>query len=97
METTYKIIGGDGEEYGPVTLAELKNWVVDGRVAGRTRVQRSNAEDWLPAARLLELQPEVGHAVPGTGSTGICSPGSAPSGGAVTFFGPAVAGSSAVP
>jgi len=35
---------------------------VDGRVAGRTRVQRSNAEDWLPAARLTELQPEVGHA-----------------------------------
>ena len=62
MEITYKIIGGDGEEYGPVTLAELKGWVVDGRVAGRTRVQRSGTEDWLPAARLTELQPEVGRA-----------------------------------
>ena len=28
METTYKIIGGDGQEYGPATLAELQAWVL---------------------------------------------------------------------
>jgi uncharacterized RDD family membrane protein YckC len=60
METTYKIIGGDGTEYGPVTLPELKAWIVDGRVAGRTQVWRSDQARWLPADQYQELFPEIG-------------------------------------
>lgn len=60
METNYKIIGGDGVEYGPVTLPELKSWIVDGRVAPRTQVWRSDQARWLPAVQYQELQPEIG-------------------------------------
>jgi len=64
METHYKIIGGDGREYGPVTLDELKSWIRDGRVSGTTHVWRSDANAWSAAANYQELQTEFG-AVPG--------------------------------
>jgi uncharacterized RDD family membrane protein YckC len=60
METTYKIIGADGREYGPVSLAELKTWIHDGRLVGQTHVWRSDQTTWLPAAQYQELQPEIG-------------------------------------
>jgi uncharacterized RDD family membrane protein YckC len=56
METEYKIIGGDGAEYGPASLDELKSWIGDGRVAGFTQVWRSDLALWTPAARYTELQ-----------------------------------------
>ena len=59
MELTYKIIGADGAEYGPVTIEELKHWVLDGRVAAATHVWRNDLSRWLPAARYTELQPEL--------------------------------------
>jgi hypothetical protein len=49
MDLSYKIIGGDGREYGPVSLDELKAWVVDGRVGGPTQVWRSDSAAWSPA------------------------------------------------
>jgi uncharacterized RDD family membrane protein YckC len=59
METEYKIIGGDGVEYGPATLEELKNWIRDGRVAGMTQVWRSDGAEWSPAGRYAELGEEL--------------------------------------
>ena len=56
MNTEYKIIGGDGAEYGPASLDELKRWIGDGRVAGFTQVWRSDLALWTPAARYAELQ-----------------------------------------
>jgi uncharacterized RDD family membrane protein YckC len=55
MDTQYKIIGGDGAEYGPAPLAELKNWIRDGRVAAMTKVWRSDLSIWSPADRYTEL------------------------------------------
>ncbi|MEO7296965.1 MAG: RDD family protein [Verrucomicrobiota bacterium] len=59
MEINYKIIGGDGREYGPVTLDELKGWVRDGRVGRQTQILRSDMGSWLPAAQFAELQTEI--------------------------------------
>ncbi len=56
MDHTYKIIGGDGQEYGPVTLAELQAWISAGRVTGDTRVSRSDRDVWSSAAQHPELQ-----------------------------------------
>ncbi len=41
----YKIIGGDGNEYGPVSADILRQWFKDGRVNGETRVKRDGG-DW---------------------------------------------------
>ena len=64
MEITYKIIGGDGREYGPASLAELKDWIRDGRVAGRTLVWQSERALWTPATEHPELQTELGPSTP---------------------------------
>jgi uncharacterized RDD family membrane protein YckC len=59
MQADYKIIGGDGIEYGPATLEELRSWIRDGRVAGMTKVWRSDLAAWSPAARYAELGGEL--------------------------------------
>lgn len=56
MDTTYKIIGGDGQEYGPATLDELKSWISAGRVTGATQVFRSDLGTWAAASQFAELQ-----------------------------------------
>lgn len=35
----YRIIGGDGNEYGPVTAEQMRQWITENRVNGETRVQ----------------------------------------------------------
>ncbi|HWD21328.1 MAG TPA: RDD family protein [Verrucomicrobiae bacterium] len=59
METEYKIIGGDGVEYGPASLLELRDWIRDGRVAGTTQVWRSDLLKWSPANWYQELQADL--------------------------------------
>jgi len=59
MQEDYKIIGGDGVEYGPATLEELRSWIRDGRVAEMTQVWRSDLAGWSPAARYAELGGEL--------------------------------------
>lgn len=60
METNYKIIGGDGREYGPVTLEEMKSWIRDGRIGRQTQVWRSDMGSWVAASQYQEFQPEIG-------------------------------------
>ena len=59
MDAQYKIIGGDGAEYGPVALTELNDWIRDGRVAATTQVWRDDLLRWTRADRYQELQPEL--------------------------------------
>jgi hypothetical protein len=55
MEATYKIIGGDGREYGPVSLSQLQGWAREGRINSQTQVRRSDQDGWFPAERFAEL------------------------------------------
>ena len=55
METSYKIIGGDGREYGPASLDELKAWIREGRVGHATQVWRSDNTLWASAEQFQEL------------------------------------------
>jgi hypothetical protein len=55
METTYAMIGSDGQQYGPVTLAQIKTWILEGRIGAETKVWRSDTNSWLPAAQYVEL------------------------------------------
>ena len=71
MEINYKIIGGDGREYGPVTLEELKGWVRDGRVGRQTQILRSDLGSWRAASQLQELQSDIAVLAPSaTGAEG---------------------------
>lgn len=62
--SSFRIIGGDGREYGPVDLATLQQWTREGRVARTMRVWDSRADNWLPAEQIAELAPLFGAAPP---------------------------------
>ena len=56
MDLTYKILGADGNEYGPATLDQLKDWINEGRVTASTHIERSDQQNrWLTAASYPEL------------------------------------------
>ncbi len=46
----FKMIGGDGQEYGPVTAEQLREWILDHRANGQTLVQRVGQTQWQPLA-----------------------------------------------
>ncbi len=60
----YKIIGADGREYAASTLDELRQWMVDGRVAPGTWVWQGQEERWKPASSWPELQWDLPAAPP---------------------------------
>jgi hypothetical protein len=55
MELTYTVLGGDGGQYGPVKLDQLRNWIRDGRIVASTHIWRSDTPSWAAAATLPEL------------------------------------------
>ena len=59
-ESQYHIIGGDGGEYGPVKITDLKSWSEQGRLDAQTMIRRENESRWQPAAQLPEVQPLLG-------------------------------------
>src|SRR5438105_15943527 len=51
----YKIIGGDGKEYGPVDLAQMQRWRRENRINGATMVQAAEGGEWKPASSFPEF------------------------------------------
>ncbi len=51
----FKMIGGDGREYGPVTADQLRLWILDHRANGQTMVQPVGSLDWVPLGSLPEF------------------------------------------
>src|SRR4051812_11349225 len=66
MEITYKIIGTDGQQYGPIGLEQLKAWAGEGRITLQTKVLRSDTNSWLPASQYTELNLAQPAALPPT-------------------------------
>jgi hypothetical protein len=51
----FKILGADGKEYGPVTAAQLRQWIQEGRAGGPTQVRAEGAADWTRLQSLPEF------------------------------------------
>jgi hypothetical protein len=60
----YKIIGGDGNEYGPVSAEHIKAWIADGRASAQTQVQAEGQTEWKALADHPELAALLGTAAP---------------------------------
>ena len=52
---TYKLIGADRKEYGPVAAEQLRQWLAEGRVNGQTSVLAEGATEWKPLADYPEF------------------------------------------
>ena len=55
VPSSFKIVGGDGKEYGPIDLATLLQWTREGRISSQTQVWDSRAGSWQPAMLIAEL------------------------------------------
>jgi TM2 domain-containing membrane protein YozV len=51
----YRIIGADGQSYGPVSAEQLKRWLAENRVNGLTQVLAEGATEWKPLGALPEF------------------------------------------
>jgi uncharacterized protein len=54
----YKIIGKDGQEYGPATADEMRRWIAENRVNAQTQVQAEGSPDWKPLSAFTEFAPD---------------------------------------
>jgi hypothetical protein len=51
----YFMLGGDSKEYGPVSAAQLRSWVSQGRANQQTQVRLDGAADWQELGAVAEL------------------------------------------
>ena len=51
----YVIIGGDGKEYGPVTDAEVRQWVAEGRLSPQSLAKGEGDAEFRPLEKFPEL------------------------------------------
>jgi hypothetical protein len=55
----YKLIGSDGQQYGPFTAAQLQQWLAEGRINAQTPVQAVGSTEWRPLSttQLVSFSP----------------------------------------
>lgn len=51
----FKIIGGDGKEYGPVSAEQVRQWVLDGRANKETKIQPEGTDEWKKLSEFPEF------------------------------------------
>jgi hypothetical protein len=52
---SYKIIGADLKEYGPVSEEQIRQWIIEGRVDSETKLQVEGSGEWKQLADVPEL------------------------------------------
>ena len=55
-DTTYEMIGSDGEQYGPFTIQQLQDNLSNGRANAQTQIRETGTEAWQPLGQLLGSQ-----------------------------------------
>jgi hypothetical protein len=55
----YKIIGNDGQAYGPIPAETVRAWIAQGRVESRTSVLPAGAAEWTFIGLLPEFARDV--------------------------------------
>jgi hypothetical protein len=57
---TYKIIGGDQQQYGPVSADELRQWIAEGRLSGQSFALAEGGTEWKPLVAFPEFAAALG-------------------------------------
>jgi hypothetical protein len=61
----FTIIGGDGKEYGPVSVDQIRAWMAGGRANLTTKVRAVGTEEWKTIAEVPEITGSASAAEPG--------------------------------
>jgi GYF domain 2/Domain of unknown function (DUF4190) len=51
----FKVLGSDQQVYGPVTAAQLRQWMSEGRVHPATLLQLEGTAEWKPVSSFAEF------------------------------------------
>ena len=62
----YRIIGADGNQYGPISADQLRQWIAEGRANAQTKVLAEGTTEWKPLSEFPEF---FGPAAPAHGAT----------------------------
>lgn len=60
----FTIIGGDGNEYGPVPASQVRAWIAGGRANLQTRAKKLGADEWRTLGDFPEFSPAAAVPVP---------------------------------
>jgi len=75
----YRIIGKDGQQYGPASAEQLRAWIAENRANAQTLVQTEGAQDWKPLGSLPEFAADLKPPpAPGTAPPTIAPPTAPP-------------------
>jgi len=55
----YKIIGADGNEYGPVSAEQIRQWITEGRLNAASRIQLEGSGEWKLVREVAEFSPQL--------------------------------------
>jgi len=51
----YRIVGKDGQQYGPVSAEQLRSWIAENRANAQTLVQADGTQEWKPLGSFPEF------------------------------------------
>ena len=55
----YKIVGKDGQQYGPVTADQVRSWIAENRANAQTLAQAEGTQDWKPLGSFAEFAADL--------------------------------------
>ena len=55
----YRIVGKDGQQYGPVSAEQLRAWIAENRANGQTLAQAEGTQDWKPLSSFSEFAADL--------------------------------------
>jgi hypothetical protein len=70
----YKILGGDGKEYGPISADTLRQWITEGRANAQSQVLPEGGAAWVALGTLPEFAVTFAPTPPGFGATPSLAP-----------------------
>jgi len=62
----YRIIGKDGQQYGPVTAEQLRGWIAENRANAQTLAHVEGAAEWKPLSSFAEFAGDLKPLLPPT-------------------------------
>ena len=60
----YKIIGADGQQYGPVPAEQIRRWLAENRLRADSLIYAEGATEWKPLSSFPEFAPDPNSAPP---------------------------------
>jgi TM2 domain-containing membrane protein YozV len=55
----YRIVGKDGQQYGPVTAEQLRGWIAENRANAQTLAQADGTQEWKPLGSFAEFASDL--------------------------------------